>query len=402
MPQVRFEILLRNAISDRLDGHEPIITRGAHLATPQLSPSQTSRRAIERAILLLMSPLKPAARYLRRFLVGQIQANTDALRAEVQTLQIRQTKLEELIGSHFQALASHVQTNDSHTIQALELTQLLHGKIDDVALRSRGALMINDNTFALRNLDGFVLVPRQDTLLLLMLLDAGPPGLEPGTRRVISKLLTPGMTFVDVGAHIGLLTLPAARAVGSGGKVLAIEPVPLSFALLNHTVAINGMLDRVATIRAAAGTNKSRSKFYVTDILGHSSFFQPGQTTEPAIEIEVDVLPIDDLVHPGERVDLVKIDVEGAELAVLDGMTRIIAENPHLAIIAEYGPTHLKRNQITSSQWFAAFESCGFQPFVIDELSGACVRANLSDLPDVASVNILFGRADSPTLRRAL
>lgn len=83
-------------------------------------------------------------------------------------------------------------------------------------------------------------------------------------------------------------------------------------------------------------------------------------------------------------------------------MTRIIAENPHLAIIAEYGPTHLKRSQITSSQWFAAFESRGFQPFVIDEVSGACVRANLSDLPDVASVNILFGRADSPTLRRAL
>jgi FkbM family methyltransferase len=327
--------------------------------------------------------------------VGQIQANTEALRAEVQTLQIRQAKLEELIASHFQTIGSH-------TVRALELTQLLHGKMDDVALRTRGALMINDTTFALRNLDGFVLVPRQDTLLLLMLLDAGPQGLEPGTRSVISKVLTPGMTFVDVGAHIGLLTLSAARAVGSGGKVLAVEPVPLSFKLLNQAITINGMLDRVDAIRVAAGTRRTRSRFYVMNVLGHSSFFQSAQPTEVETEIEVDVMPLDDLVQPGERVDLVKIDVEGAELAVLEGMTRIIAENPHLAIIAEYGPAHLKRNQITSEKWFAAFESRGFEPFVIDETSGACERANLFDLANVASANILFGRADSPTVRRAL
>ena len=69
----------------------------------------------------------------------------------------------------------------------------------------------------MRTYDGFVFIPRSDHLLLLNLLDAVPPGLEPGTRRVLMKMLGPGMTFVDVGAHIGLLTLAGARSVGNTG-----------------------------------------------------------------------------------------------------------------------------------------------------------------------------------------
>ena len=78
-------------------------------------------------------------------------------------------------------------------------------------------------------------------------------------------------------------------------------------------------------------------------------------------EIEVELSPLDNLLHVGERVDLVKIDVEGAELAVFAGMSRIIAENPYLVIIAEFAPSHLRARQIAPQYWFASFRNHGFE-----------------------------------------
>src|SRR5262249_53049807 len=229
--------------------------------------------APRRAVRLLFAPLERAMRevlrFLRRALVGHIEYRVDALRAQTDRLlhlqaqqadrqarleeiiTARQARLEEIItarqatlGEIIQALGADAKAQLSH---ALELTQLLHTKTDEIGLRSRGAPAPDAATFALPTYYGFVLVPREDVKLLLMLLDAGPQGLEPGTRRIITRLLAPGMTFIDVGANIGLLTLAGARAVGSNGKVLAIEPVPLAFDLLNRGLAINELEHRVET-----------------------------------------------------------------------------------------------------------------------------------------------------------
>ena len=57
---------------------------------------------------------------------------------------------------------------------------------------------------------------------------------------------------------------------------------------------------------------------------------------------------------------------------MLEGMTRVIAESPELSIIAEFGPSHLKTADVAPETWLSAFKSRGFDPFVIDELSGEC------------------------------
>jgi FkbM family methyltransferase len=430
--------------------------RGADLAAQQSStgdhvPDGQPQPALKRAARLLFWPLERAMRevlrFLRRALVGHIEFRVDALRAqsdrllhELQALQAqqadRQARLEEIITARHATLeeiitarhatleeiitARHATLEEIITARhatlealgrdaraqlshALELTQLLHTKTDEIGLRSRGALALDPATFALRTYDGFVLVPREDVKLLLMLLDAGPQGLEPGTRRIIIRLLAPGMTFIDVGANIGLLTLAGARAVGSNGKVLAIEPVPLAFDLLNRGLAINELEHRVETKCQALGARAERRKFFVSPVLGHSSFFHSQASVNgSASEIEVDVVPLDDLIPAGERVDVVKIDVEGAELAVLDGMSRVISDNPDLAIIAEFGPSHLKATHVTPESWFSAFRDRGFDGYVIDELSADCRSVDLRELADVDSANILFGQPGSSIVARAL
>jgi FkbM family methyltransferase len=379
--RIRFDIAIRNAIRDKQHGERRIMSVGNELFAQQPLPKQRAHAA-KRGILFLLRPLKPLAQHIRQFLVGQMEANIEALR--------------ELIQSRTQELSTQLS-------REAEVMQLIHAKVEDIGLRSRGVVAVDDATFALRTYDGFVFVPRQDTLLLLMVLDAGPQGLEPGTRRVLNKILGPGMTFVDVGAHVGLLTLAGARAVGPSGKVLAVEPVPLSFDLLNRALAINGLIHRVEAMRQAVGARRERCKFFVGNVLGHSSLVRSDAlSTASTIEIEVEVSPLDDLVLSGTRVDLVKIDVEGAELAVLEGMTRVIADNPELAIIAEFGPPHLKARNITSETWFSAFRERGFDAFVIDELSAECRPAGPLALADVESVNILFVRRNSSVLARVL
>jgi FkbM family methyltransferase len=423
--RVRFDIAIRNAIRGQQNSEGPLMPLPSEFATtaqpgppqsaPQPGPPQSFKRAVKSLLLLLLTPLKPAARLVRRFLLAPIEAQITNLHARtnllfnelqaiqdrVQAVHDRTQNLISLVQDLSTVSRSRGEEFSTQISNSLALLQLLHERVHDVAFRTRGAILVDDSTFALRTLDGFVLVPRQDTLLLLMLLDAGPEGLEPGTRRVLSKLLVPGTTFVDVGAHIGLLTLAGARAVGASGKVLAIEPVPLCFELLQRSLILNGLAERVEGKCQAVGAHHARCKFFVRDVLGHSSLTR-GEFAADGDEIEVSVAPLDELVRPSQRVDLIKIDVEGAELAVLEGMTRVIAENPELSIIAEFGPSHLKTADVAAEKWLSAFQNRGFDPFVIDELSGECRRAELPKLKEVESVNILFCRPGSSALARVL
>ena len=386
MTRIRFDTAIRNSIRDQQQVGRRMMSMNTDLIAQQPAPKQPPHAA-EREMLFLLRPVKRLARYIRRFLVGQLEAKVGQLEANIEALRL------ELIQSR------------THRTQELgivtQLMHVMHAKVDDIALRSRGVLAVDDATFALRTSDGFVFVPRQDVMLLLMLLDAGPQGLEPGTRRVLTKILAPGMTFVDIGAHVGLLTLAGARAVGPSGKVLAVEPVPLSFDLLSRALAINGLIHRVEAKCQAVGARREHCKFFVGNILGHSSLIRSDALSAAStVEIEVDVSPLDDLVQPRAPVDLVKIDVEGAELAVLEGMTRVIADNPELAIIAEFGPSHLQASNIAPETWFSAFRERGFDAFVVDELSAECWPAGPLSLANVESVNILFVRRNSSVLAR--
>src|SRR5262249_14192004 len=158
-------------------------------------------------------------------------------------------------------------------------------------------------------------------------------------------------------------------------------PAPAAFGALTRAIAMSGMAASIKALPQAVGAHSEHRAFYVRNVLGHSSLTPADDPSEASIdEIEVEVCPLDDLLESGERVDLVKIDVEGAELAVLAGMTRIIAENPDIAIIAEFGPSHLRATKTTPEHWFSSFRDHGFEPSVIDELSGQCRPFNPSEL----------------------
>src|SRR5690606_16221463 len=128
----------------------------------------------------------------------------------------------------------------------------------------------------------------------------------------------------------------AAHRAGSSGRVIAIEPAPDNLAVLEHNVAA-AACSNVVIERVAAGRATGTSDFYLRgDTSAVNSMYPESCYATVTGVLEVPVAKLDDLV-PSD-VDLVKIDVEGAELAVLEGMPRLL-RNPRLVLIVEWHPT---------------------------------------------------------------
>jgi FkbM family methyltransferase len=147
---------------------------------------------------------------------------------------------------------------------------------------------------------------------------------EPDTADLLRALLGPGMVFVDVGAHIGEYTLLGARRVGDTGEVHAFEPDPRAHAVLVENVRLN-RLSRVVTRPWAVSEAEGEAELRLHAEPALSALATPLSPVGPAGESRrVPRVTLDGYI--GERrLDVVKIDVEGAEMLVVRGARRLLA-----------------------------------------------------------------------------
>jgi|SRR5215471_1060632 len=146
----------------------------------------------------------------------------------------------------------------------------------------------------------------------------------------LTGALSAGMTVIDVGAHQGRYAIQFSRHVGEAGLVVAVEPEPRNLELLSRNVELNGIRN-VRAIRAACWSCRESLQFLRGDTLDVSRI-----SKSPERNGDLVGLPLDDLVEELalRRVDQVKIDVEGAELEVLEGGRRILrAFRPRLFVV---------------------------------------------------------------------
>jgi FkbM family methyltransferase len=322
--------------------------------------------------------LRGPADTVRRFMNSPVRAILLQHGQELQQLQ------------RLQLLESIVSRQD-------EQTRWFSRRLDEVEVKIRPLISLDD-AYAVRLGDGYVLAPKDELAFVLMLADATSGGLEPGTRLCLKRLLAEGETAVDIGANIGLLTLASARAVGPTGKVFCFEPEKRMADLLERMITANG-LSQVKLFRQAVSAKPGKTTFHVSSIPGHSSLFALPEK-EVGHDQQVEVVRLDDVIAPDMPVDVVKIDVEGAEMDVLAGMKRVLSSNPNIAVIAEFGISHLRRVGVTSQQWFGAFAEHGLRPMVIDEPTGNCKPVDIEKLEAIESVNIVFVRPGTARQRR--
>jgi len=188
---------------------------------------------------------------------------------------------------------------------------------------SHGTL-IGDDRVVIATADGFPLyASAQDRSLTPVLLARG--WYDEALLELLDRVLRPGDRFVDVGANIGLFTVAAAARVGPTGHVLAYEPDPDTAAVLRDNVAMNWVGQRVSVIQSAAGARNGSIDFVRHPRwrglgVASSSEFTGRGTAEGYEKLSVSIERLDRRVAEGTRLRLVKIDVEGGEADVLEGM----------------------------------------------------------------------------------
>jgi FkbM family methyltransferase len=142
---------------------------------------------------------------------------------------------------------------------------------------------------------------------------------EPDVTRIIGDLASRCRHMIDCGANTGYFTCVFLAAAAPGARVTAFEPMPECTEVLRKNLASNGFEDRVVLHEAACGAERGRIR------MAQVSNMMIGTDVGDAPSRVADVVALDDFVQ--EPVDLVKLDIEGAEPQALAGMRRLLAEN---------------------------------------------------------------------------
>jgi FkbM family methyltransferase len=181
---------------------------------------------------------------------------------------------------------------------------------------------------------------------------------EPYTKRVFQP--RKGETVIDVGAHIGIYTLSAARNVGNQGIVVSFEPDQRNFRLLEKNIKINGF-GGVKLFNVALDENSSRKTLYMTVDPLYSSMF-PSAHTKTKIKVETTTLDSVAEKLKLTHIDWVKIDVEGNELNVLEGgkkafsnlVDRVIIETSNAKAIRFLSKRDFKIQRLSGLNYLAS------------------------------------------------
>lgn len=205
-------------------------------------------------------------------------------------------------------------------------------------------------------------------------------GFEDAELHFVKEILRGGMTVLDVGAHHGLYTLLASKCVGRKGRVISFEPSPREFAQLSRHARINFCSNVLLEQCALADQCGEADLFLVDRFRDWGNSLRPPAVPESTHTIRVPVRTLDSVLERRgvSRVDFMKLDAEGAELAVLDGAKHMLQTAPRPAILAEVEDRRtrpwgyaareiLLRLASWNYRWFALTESGTLYPLSLDE-----------------------------------
>jgi FkbM family methyltransferase len=201
--------------------------------------------------------------------------------------------------------------------------------------------------------------------------------MDKNLRRTMQGLVKPGMRVVDVGANQGLFTLLLSDLVGPSGTVISFEPDPELFAVLEHNCRTNQAAN-VTLRQAAAGARPGALKLHRSLVNAGDNRLAPGLETGSFRLEEVAVVRLDTVLED-QRIDFVKIDVQGWEWEVVQGMEKTLERNPDIRICFEFWPYGLKRAGCDPATLIEFFLR---RQFRLSEMSGT----NLSDIGDGAAL----------------
>jgi FkbM family methyltransferase len=204
-------------------------------------------------------------------------------------------------------------------------------------------------------------------------------GIEPDITRYLKRHVLPGMTVLDIGANVGMITRLLDRLVGQSGHVFGFEPDPYTRGFLEHNVR---NCPSVKVYSYALSDTSGHAEFHIHPQSGTSNSLIPIQDARSVFTVEC--LTVDEFLRMNADIkpDFIKIDVEGAEPRVFAGMTDTVAGSPGLRFISEFCPSNLAAGGYTPDDYFTSLVHLGVAVEVLGA-DGTCTPVR--SLPDLLS-----------------
>ena len=215
---------------------------------------------------------------------------------------------------------------------------------------------------------------------------------EPLEVELFKDAVDPGTTVLDIGANIGFYSLLASRAVGDGGSVYAFEADPRNISHLHANVQANSSTN-IEVLAAAVAAEPGVQVFRMAAKPTHSSLFMSMGNVPVTATVEVATVAIDDVLADRPTVDVVKMDIEGGEVAALRGMTATLEASPNLRMFVEFEPPALEAAGESPEEFLRRLKSIFEDVSVIDERQRRLVP--LGDASLLGTQSLLCSRVRS-------
>lgn len=207
---------------------------------------------------------------------------------------------------------------------------------------------------------------------------------------LVKKVVRPNDVFIDIGANIGYFSILSAT-ISPSVRVISFEPVKDLFKKMKENFSINDCKN-IEAINAAAGEINERRELFISnaDNLGMSSFHQPENYSGRKEKVEV--VSIDNWFKTSglSKIDLVKLDIEGSELAALKGMKGVL-EKQKPVLLVEINPETLSLFGLKPHDIFNYLKQLNFDGFLISDNG---IPEYLNSIEINQTVNILFVHND--------
>jgi len=198
--------------------------------------------------------------------------------------------------------------------------------------------------------------------------------------QIMKNHIKKGDVVIDVGANIGYFTLLYSRLVGEKGKVIAFEPEPKNFELLKKNIEINNY-DNVIIEQKAVSDSNGTLNLFLADNMANHKIYQLSESYDKSIPIESVIL--DDYLKEHnltDKINFIKIDVEGAEYNVFNGMKSVIAQSKNLKIFTEFMYRLIKISGSEPKDIVKILQDCGFTINFVDSEKNRILPADIDKL----------------------
>jgi FkbM family methyltransferase len=204
-------------------------------------------------------------------------------------------------------------------------------------------------------------------------------------RDLLVESLAPGGVMVDVGANVGYYSILAAQKVGPSGRVFAFEPDPDNFRTLRRVARSFGYKHLALENKAVVDTPGNLRLFLSAASGGDHRVYDPGdgRTSVPVAATSLDIY----FASGGSQVvDVVKMDIQGAEVAALNGMRGLLAANPGLRLFVEFWPRGLAEARSSARAFLDLIGELGLEFVEINEVHHALQPTSVRALVEMYTV----------------